>query len=87
MGMIPEQKDLTLPTKFKGDASIILVNTPQKDKIQYRDEAGRIVAQIPLSRMDAEDLGFEEEWKQANKQGKRYYWSIVLIIPEEDGRQ
>jgi hypothetical protein len=37
--------------------------------------------------MDAEDLGFEEEWKQANKQGKRYYWSIVLIIPEEDGRQ
>lgn len=85
MGKIVEEMDLSLPTKYKGDAGIILINTPSKDKIQYRDEANRIIAQIPLSRMDAEDLGFEEEWKQANKQGKRYYWRICLIQPEDNG--
>lgn len=82
---MPAELDLTPPTKFEGDAKIILVETPSKDKIIYRDEANRVIAQIPLSRMDAEDLGFEGEWRAANRVGKRYYWRIILIAKEDNG--
>lgn len=84
--MSEELNPMSLPTKYEGSARIILLETPQKDKVLYRDEVDRIVAQIPLSRDDAADLGFEQQWKAANKAGKRFCWRIVLLQSEDNGR-